>query len=137
MAAPYSLDLREKVVEKYNNGNITQEEIGNIFQIGISTIKRWLKKYRETGDLNPNYDKQGRPTRINERGLETISKAIEINNTITLEDLSNIYFKKHKVKVGRSVLSRVLAKLNLRRKKLSVYSPEKDNPENKKKDQIT
>ncbi len=51
MAAPYSLDLREKVVEKYNNGNLTQEEVGNIFQIGISTIKRWLKKYRETGDL--------------------------------------------------------------------------------------
>ena len=137
MAAPYSLDLREKVVEKYNKGNVTQEEVGNIFQIGISTIKRWLKKYRETGDLNPNYDKQGRPNRINELGLETISKAIEINNTITLEDLSNIYFKKHKVKVGRSVLSRVLAKLNLRRKKLSIYSPEKDNPENKKKDQNT
>ena len=39
MAAPYSLDLRKKVVEKYNNGNITQEEIGNIFQIGISTKK--------------------------------------------------------------------------------------------------
>lgn len=136
MAAPYSLDLREKVIGKYNNGNITQEEVSNIFQIGLSTIKRWLKKYRETGDLNPNYEKQGRPARIDERGLKTISNAIKINNTITLKYLSNIYFKKHKVIVGKSVLSRVLAKLNLRRKKLSVYSPEKDNPENKKKDQI-
>ena len=137
MAAPYSLDLRKKVIEKYNNGGITQEEVSNIFQIGISTTKRWLKKYKETGNLKPSYENQGRPARVDQRGLVTISKAIEKNSTITLEDLSNIYFKKHKIKVGRSVLSRVLSKLNLRRKKLSIYSPEKDNLENKKKDLIT
>lgn len=134
MPAPYSLDLRIKVIEQYNSGNVTQEEASNIFQIGTSTIKRWLKKYKETGNLLPSYENQGRPSRIDENGLATIKQAINTNNNITLEDLSAIYFKKHKVKVGRSVLSRVLIKLKLYRKKLSITSIEKDSPENKKKD---
>ena len=44
-------DLRKKVVAKYNTGQFTQEDISNIFDIGTSTIKRWLKLEREIGAL--------------------------------------------------------------------------------------
>ncbi len=134
MAAAYSLDMRNKVIKAYDDGDLTQEEVSNLFNIGTSTLKRWLKKYRETGNLFPNYENQGRRAKIDSRGLTTIKQAIEKDNSITLEDLSNIYFKKHKIKVGRSILSRALIKLNLRRKKLSIFSPKKDDLENKKKD---
>ena len=51
MAAPYSIDLREKVLTKYESGDYAQEEIATLFSIGISSIKRWLKKKRETGNI--------------------------------------------------------------------------------------
>lgn len=134
MAAPYSLDLREQVVLKYNSGEFTQEEICDLFGISCSTIKRWLKMQREHDNLSPIKGNKGRPAKIDLPGLDIISQAVKENNTITLDDLSKMYLKKRKIKVGTSVLSRALASLNLNRKKLSVKASEKDSPEAKKKD---
>ena len=137
MAAPYSLDLRQKVVSKYNSGELTQDEVSKLFGIGLSTFKRWHTMYETTGNLEPITEKTGRPAKIDQDGFSIIEKAVTLNNTITLEDLSNLYFKKCKVRVGKSILSRALAKLNLNRKKLSIRSAEKDLPESKKKEQRT
>lgn len=137
MAAPYSLDLRQKVVSKYASGEFTQEEVSKLFGIGISTFKRWHTMHKNTGNLEPILEKEGRPAKIDQIGFTIIENAVKSNNTITLDDLSNLYFKKRKVRVGRSILSRALAKLNLNRKKLSVSSAEKDLPESKKKEQHT
>ena len=134
MSAAYSLDLREKVIAKYKTKNFTQIEISNFFGIGISTIGRWIKKYKTTGNLLPDTINNGRQPKIDSAGLLTIKQEVNKKNTITLSELSDIYFKKHKVRVGRSILSRALIKLNLRRKKLSIHSPQKDNIENKKKE---
>lgn len=135
MPAPYSLDLRQKVMSQYSSGEYTQEEVSNLFDISISTFKRWYTRHKSTGNLEPITEKKGRPAKLDQVGFAIIKKAVELNNTITLDDLSNLYFKKRKIIVGRSILSRALAKLNLNRKKLSVSSVEKDLPESKKKEQ--
>lgn len=137
MAAPYSLDLRQKVISKYNSGELTQDEVSKLFGIGLSTFKRWHNMHKNTGNLEPIIEKEGRPAKIDQIGFTIIENAVKSNNTITLEDLSNLYFKKRKVRVGRSILSRALAKLNLNRKKLSISSAEKDLPESKKKERHT
>lgn len=134
MAAPYSIDLRESIVEQYNAGDYTQEELTSIFGISISTLKRWLKKHRETGNLDPILEKEGRPAKIDNKGLETIQQAVKSNNAITLADLSALYLRKYRVYVSSSIMYRALVKLNLNRKKLSINSPEKDSDEVKKKD---
>jgi len=131
--APYSLDLRERVVLQYSSGEFTQEEISELFGISSSTIKRWLRRQRETDDLSPIKGNNGRPAKIDSRGLLMLEEAVKENNTITLDALSKLYLKKFKVKAGRSVLSRAMAKLNLNRKKLSVKALEKSSPEAKKK----
>jgi len=51
MGAYYSVDLREKVINKYNEGTLTQDELSELFS--ISTIKRWLKLLREKNTLYP------------------------------------------------------------------------------------
>lgn len=133
MPAPYSLDLRQKVVSQYTLGEFTQEEVSKLFGINISTFKRWYTLHKNTGNLEPILKKEGRPAKIDQDGLTIIENAVKSNNTITLDDLSNLYFKKRKIRVGRSILSRALAKLNLNRKKLSISSAEKCLPEAKKK----
>jgi transposase len=133
MSAAYSTDLRSKAVEKYESGNYKQVEVCEFFGISVSSFKRWLKMRRETGNLEPIKGDKGRPPKIDADGFITIKKAINKNNAITLEDLSALYYAQHKVKVGRSILSRALKKLKLNRKKLSVRSAQKDTPETKKK----
>lgn len=59
----------------------------------------------------------------------------EMHNAVARlsEEISKIYYKKKKVVAGRSVISRVLHRLNLRHKKLSIYAAEQDHEEVKKK----
>ena len=136
MAAPYSIDLREKIIEQYDDGNYTQVEISNIFGISISTFKRWLKKKRETGALHPETGNKGRPSKIDALGLETIKRAVEFNNSITLAELSSIYFDLYNVKISTSIMYRALVELNLTRKKLSIVPPNRNTEDSKKKTRI-
>ena len=130
----YSLDLRERIVASYQSGNFTQIELADYYELSLSTIKRYLKQYRETGLLTTKTDKiTGRPSLVDDEGLETIEKLIKANPSITLADLSKEYFKKHHSVAGRSVLSRACQKLNLRRKKLSTYAQERERDDVKKK----
>jgi transposase len=46
----YSIDLRSRVVDFIDEGH-TQEETSLTFNVGTSTIKRWLSLRSETGSL--------------------------------------------------------------------------------------
>jgi putative transposase len=47
----YSKDLRLKVLSAIDRG-IPRREVAELFGISLSTIKRWLKRRRQTGDVN-------------------------------------------------------------------------------------
>jgi transposase len=132
MTAAYSIDLRKKVVETYNVGDTSLSKVANNFKISIASVKRYLRLDREKGDLSPTKGNQGRPEKIDEIGYKEIQIIIKKQPTITLKELSEIYYKKRKVKAGRSILSRVCLKLNLRRKKLAQYAAERDRDNVKK-----
>ena len=46
----YSEDLRKKVIGYLEEGN-TPESAKAVFKIGLTTIKRWQKQYKDTGSL--------------------------------------------------------------------------------------
>lgn len=129
----YSLELRIKAIEAYASGEGTQEEIANYFQISISTFKRWLQRNVAGDPLAPIIEGKGRPKTLDNRHLEMIQRLVKENPSITLGELSEKINKKYQINAGRSVLGRALQGLNLRYKKLSLRTIEKDAPEVKKK----
>jgi transposase len=137
MPAPYSIDLRKKVVEIFKLEKISQTELAKRFKISLSSVKRYLNLEKETGDLSPKVEGKGRPGKITDSGYQTIQKIIEENPTITLDELSTLFYKKEKIKVARSILSRACKKLNLRRKKLSKYAAEQEREDVKKNSKFT
>lgn len=52
MPKPYSLDLRERVVRAIEDG-ITREAVAERFEIGISTVGRYIRRKTEKGSLEP------------------------------------------------------------------------------------
>lgn len=52
MAKAYSNDLRERVIKSYQSG-MSKKEIINIFMTGSDTLNRWIRKYKETGSMEP------------------------------------------------------------------------------------
>ena len=49
----YSTDLRQKIIETYENERISQRQLAQRFRVTPSFIVKLLKQYRETGDLAP------------------------------------------------------------------------------------
>ena len=47
---PYSKDLRIRVLAAVDRG-APREEVARTFSVSVPTIKRWLKRRRETGDV--------------------------------------------------------------------------------------
>jgi transposase len=49
----YSLDLRQKIVDVYRAGNISQRQLAKQFRVALSFVEKLLKQHRETGTIAP------------------------------------------------------------------------------------
>ncbi|MDA0780692.1 MAG: IS630 transposase-related protein [Rickettsiales bacterium] len=60
----YSLDLRQKVV-LYVNSGYSQVSAAKVFGLGESTVRRWISRNKETGDVRPLPHGGGFSSKIN------------------------------------------------------------------------
>lgn len=137
MPAPYSVDLRKKVIESYKSDDLSQVDIAKNFKISESSVKRYLSLARSEEDLTPKTEGKGRPRSIDEAGDALLKEIIEANPSITLADLSKVFYKKSKIKAGRSVLSRACQRIEMNHKKLSAYAAEQEREDIKKNAKLT
>lgn len=50
---PHSKDLRIRVLAAAVDAGTPREEAAKTFSVSVPSIKRWLKRRRETGDVDP------------------------------------------------------------------------------------
>lgn len=117
MARSASLDLRIRVVEAYLRGEGTYVQISNRFQVGTASVSRWLRIFRQTGDVLPKPHSGGMPPKIDAAGLRWLTKTVEKQPDITLAELADRYAEQTDVTVALSILCRALKKVGLVRKK--------------------
>jgi len=129
-----SLDLRIRAVERYNEGNETQEEISKIFKISISSFKRFLTKYRNKESLSPKKHTGGPKPLIDKRTLEILEKIALENNDLTLKEYSDELKFISGVKASVSVICQAMKKLSITRKKRPSMHLNKIVQKSKKKE---
>ncbi|MEO1378563.1 MAG: IS630 family transposase, partial [Cyanobacteria bacterium J06635_10] len=61
MPKAYSLDLRQKIVDAYDRGGISQRGLAKHFGVAKSFIEKLLKQHRETGSIAPKVREQQTP----------------------------------------------------------------------------
>ena len=54
MGRPYSLDLRERVVRAVVKGGLSRHQAAAQFGVAISTAINWVRRFRETGSVEPD-----------------------------------------------------------------------------------
>jgi len=110
---PYSLDLRQRVVEAYENGECTHEELTETFCVSLSWIEKLLRRWRETGSIAPKTHGGGRQAKITGKKLERLKALVEETPDATLEEL------RRKCRVKGSIMSvfRALKRLEITLKK--------------------
>jgi transposase len=113
----YSLDLRQKVVAAYQRGDGTIDEIASLFSVGPTFVKKMLRLHREGSDLSPLPHGGGHTPKLSDKHIQMIRAEIARNNDVTIEELRDLLRRRSGVEVSQPTMSRVLARLNLPRKK--------------------
>lgn len=113
----YSLDLRQKIVDAYAEGTISQRQLAKQFRVALSFVEKLLKQYRETGNIAPKKRMNQTPTKLNHDQLKVLEQLVEETNDATLEELRDLLEQKTRVRIGRSTVDRMLRKLDLTVKK--------------------
>ena len=86
---PYSKDLRLCVLAAIDGGT-PRGEVAKTFSVSMPTIKRWLRRRRETGDVGPK-PIPGRPSAKGALLGEWLPKHLEENADLTLEEHSEAF----------------------------------------------
>ena len=87
-----------------------REEVARTFSVSMPTIKRWLKRRRETGDLQPRAI-PGRPARKGAMLKEWLPEHLEANHDLTLEEHCEAFEEEFGEEVSTSTIGRALADL--------------------------
>jgi len=116
MPSPYSAQLRERALAAYEAGKGTQQEIADLFSIGIATVRRWVALQRRTGGLAPMPHGGGQTSRVDESVLHRL---VAEDPDATSYELTATYNRNvaRNAKTSRSSVQRALARAGYVRKK--------------------
>ncbi len=106
---PYSKDLRLRVLSAVDAGK-PREEVAKTFSVSVPTIKRWLKRRREAGDVEPK-PIPGRPSRKGAMLKEWLPKQLEANDDLTLEEHGEAFEEEFGQRVSTSTVGRAISGL--------------------------
>src|SRR5215218_4790883 len=104
---PYSKDLRLRVLSAVDAGT-PREEVARTFSVFMPTIKRWLKRRRETGHVEPRVI-PGRPPRKGAMLREWLPKHLQANHDLTLEEHREAFEEQFGKRVSTSTIGRAIA----------------------------
>jgi transposase len=105
----YSRDLRLKVLAAIDRG-IPRKEVAELFGISRSTIKRWHKRRRLTGDVDI-HKIPGRPSVKGQALREWLPRHLKSNPDLTLREHCEAFFDQSGVEASEATMSRNIARL--------------------------
>lgn len=122
----YSLDLREKIVETYKAGGITQRELAVRFRVSLFFIVKLLGLERRGQLLQAKRRGANRKPLLSVQMRRFIESELTNQNDLTLSELCKRVMAEFAVRVSTATMCRALKKMNYKRKKrLSTPANEK------------
>ena len=115
---PYSVDLRERVVEAYARAEGTQDELAVRFAVSLSSVGRWIRQHRASGSVAPKPNPAGKANAIvAEEDRELIAAWYKEQPDMTYEELAERYTKERARPIARSTMGATVLRLGITRKK--------------------
>lgn len=102
MAEAYPIELRDRVVQAYEAGIGSYTAVADLFGIGEATVKRWVRRFREQGDVEPDKKRGGARSTI---CLEELRTIVEELGDANAGEITAAYNKRRRRKEQRHVSS--------------------------------
>jgi len=125
MVKAYSLDLRQRAIRLREKGE-TQARIGELLDISISTVKRYLVRQKEKGSLAATVQKRAQ-SQLQSAELAVIKDLLIAKNDSTLGQLVVQFAARTGVTVSVATMGRAIRRLGWTRKKRQWVPPNETN----------
>lgn len=122
----YSLDFRQKILDTYKIGGISQRQLAKRFCVTLGFIEKLLKQYRETGSIAPKIRTKQTPPKLNEQQLNVLFEIVEAKNDATLKEIREQLQEKVGITIGISTVDRMLEKMEISLKKNIICFRKRD-----------
>ena len=112
----YSVDLRERIVEAVLERHFSIREAADTFRVGHATVERYLRRYRERGELTA-CKPPGRPSGVDDKQLGALRKQLETHDELTLLEHCELWEHDTGMKLSYVTMHRMSKHLGISRKK--------------------
>lgn len=110
---PYSVDLRQKIIDVYKEGNVSQRQLARQFRVALSFIQKLIKQYKETGNIAPKVRTTQTPTKLTDDQLQVLKELVAENPEATLQELRQKLAAIAGVTISISTVHRMLRRIDL------------------------
>ena len=114
---PYSIDLREKLLQAYAQGLGSQRALAVLFGVSRSFVEKLLQRRRTTGEITPRPHAGGRRPACDATTFGLVRQWVRENPDATLEELALQLRQQCGLRVSISTISRLLTRAGLPRQK--------------------
>lgn len=117
MPVAYSTDLRTRVINAWNAKEGTQAQLAQRFKVSPSFVKRVLRRYRISGQVEAKPRGATLAPKIDGETLNQVQRWVEQKPDIHLDELCEQLEAHQAIKVSQSTMCRALQRLKMPRKK--------------------
>ena len=126
-----SLDLRQRAVDSYLSGEGNQAEVAARFKVGLSSLKRWIKLYEATGNLEPLTKNNRRPYKLSAHAQQVLRQMLNNSRDSHDQELADALFEATGERIDRSTVNDYWHRWGYTRKKNRLWPPSKIPTESK------
>jgi putative transposase len=120
MPVAYSADLRTRVINAWNAKEGTQAQLAERFKVSLSFVKRVLRRYRSSGQIEAKPRGATLTPKIDGETLNQVQRWIEQKPDIHLDELCEQLAAHQGMKVSQATMCRAVQRLRMPRKKNTV-----------------
>lgn len=128
MAISISLDLRRRVVKAYRRGGMTYAEVARVFSVGQASVSRWLRLYRESGDVCARPHGGGRRRLIGTDEEKALEKLVVGHPDWTEQEYAKALNAQRRTSFKPSTVGRAIRRLGYGVKKRPLSPPNATDP---------
>ena len=119
----YSLDLRQKILQAYDQGRGSQPALAALFGVSRGSVEHLMRRRHTTGEIRPRPHAGGRQPHCDPPTLTWVRHLVQAQPDATLAELCTQLQQQRGVRVSVATMCRVLKRLGLPRKKSPSTPP--------------
>jgi transposase len=114
---PFSRDLRERIVAVYEETELSYPQVATRFQVSESSVRRFVKQWRDTGMVEPKPAANGRYPAIDDVGVTVLAEFIKTQSDASQDELRAQLAVHTGTFVSQPTICRTLQRARITRKK--------------------